>query len=196
MFKIDVYPHIIPPKYMDFLYKKTSAKLSDGRYGLDPRPALHDLETRFRIMDKYENYVQILNIAIPALEDVGPPKLAAELAQIANDEMAELVMKYPERFIAAVACLPMNDIDASLNEIDRVVLDLRFRGIQIYSNIMDKPIDLPEFEPIFAKMAQYDLPVLIHPRHRKNGRLAYSYTRMPDETEGEYWGRSLYNWPF
>ncbi len=196
MLMIDVFPHILPVKYMQALYEKTGERPPKGRYGLDPRPAMHDLEERFRIMDKYENYVQILNVGIPPLEDVAPPAVAVELAQIANDGMAELVMRYPDRFVAAVACLPMNDIDASLREIDRAILDLKFRGIQIYSNILDKGLDSPEFEPIFAKMAEYDLPILIHPRHRKKGHLAFTYANMPDETEGEHWGRALYNWPF
>jgi predicted TIM-barrel fold metal-dependent hydrolase len=196
MFKVDVFPHILPPKFMAALDKKATGKSWQGSSFHSVRQSIYDMDARFRIMDKYENYVQILNLAIPPVEDVAPPKVAAELAQIANDEMAELVFKYPDRFVAAVACLPMNDIDAALKEIDRAVLDLRFRGIQIYSNIQDKALDSPEFEPIFAKMVEYDLPILIHPRHRENGRLAFDYFETPDETEGEHWGRSLYNWPF
>ena len=33
--------------------------------------------------------------------------------------MAELVLKYPDRFAGAVACLPMNNVDASIKEIER-----------------------------------------------------------------------------
>ena len=98
MLKIDVYPHILPPKYMEALYKKSSAQPYVGRFGLSQWPAMHDMEARFRIMDRYESYVQILNIAQPPVEDVASPKVAAELAKIANDEMAKLVMKYPDRF--------------------------------------------------------------------------------------------------
>ena len=49
--------------------------------------------------------------------------------------MAELVSKCPDRFIAAVACLPMNDIDAALAEAERAVKELNFKGVQIYSSI-------------------------------------------------------------
>jgi predicted TIM-barrel fold metal-dependent hydrolase len=192
--KIDVFSHIMPPKLAETIAKKTSIGSTDRRLGF--KPVLRDLDARFRIMDKYENYIQILTMALPPMEDLAPPELAIELAQMANDELAELVNKYPDRFVAAMACLPMNDIDASLKEIDRAIRDLRFRGIQICTTIQDKPLDSPEFEPIFAKMAEYDLPILIHPRHRKSGRLAFEYGGLPGETEGETWGRSLYNWPF
>jgi uncharacterized protein len=196
MLKIDVFSHILPSKYWGTLTNRGFAKMPLGRFGIAPQPALYDLEARFRIMEKYENYMQILNIGIPPVEDIAKPDIAAELSKAANDEMAELVMKYPHMFPAAVACIPMNDIDSALMEIDRAILELKFRGIQIYTTIGDKSLDSPEFEPIFERMVKYDFPILIHPRHRKNGKLAFSYVMGQDETEGEYWGRALYNWPF
>ena len=106
-------------------------------------------------------------MAEPPVEDVGDGSSAIELAKIANDEMAELVGRYPDRFIAAVACLPMNNIDAALDELDRAIRQLKFKGVEISSTIMDKPLDSPEFDPFFAKMNEYNLPILIHPRNKK-----------------------------
>jgi len=63
--------------------------------------------------------------------------------------MAELVLKYPDRFVAAIACLPVNNVDASLREIDRAVNDLKFRGAQLNTPINDKPLDAPEFMPTY-----------------------------------------------
>jgi len=51
---------------------------------------------------------------------------------MANDEMAALVSKYPDRFIAAIACLPMNDIDAALKETDRALTELHFQRYTTY----------------------------------------------------------------
>jgi predicted TIM-barrel fold metal-dependent hydrolase len=58
----------------------------------------------------------------------------------------------------------MNDIDATLKEVDRAIKDLKFRGVQIYSPTLDKPLDSPEFEPLYAKMVEYNLPIWIHPQ--------------------------------
>ena len=154
--KIDVFTHIIPPKYKEGLHKKMP-----GAWQLklmEAYPALFDMDARFRLMDKYEGLVQVICTGAPALEDAAPPKDTIELARLANDEMAELVRKHPDRFVAAVACLPMNDVDASLQELDRAIRDLNFRGIQLHSDINGKPLDSPEFEPIFKKMAEYNLP--------------------------------------
>lgn len=160
--KIDVFPHIMPIKYKEALFDKAPSGFYASQY-VDVVPTLYDLDMRFRIMDKFEDYVQILTLASPPIEATVGPQDAVELAKLANDEMAEMVMKYPYRFIAAVACLPMNDIDAALKEADRAINNLNFRGVQIFTNINGKPLDSPEFMPLYEKMASYDLPIWLHP---------------------------------
>jgi predicted TIM-barrel fold metal-dependent hydrolase len=192
MLKIDIYPHVMPAKYMEALYKKSSAKPRMGRFGLSMWPAMYDMEARFRIMDRYEGYVQILNISIPPVEDVANPEVAADLAKMANDEMAELIMKYPDRFVGAVACLPMNNMDGVLKEIDRAITELRLRGVQITSTIMDKPIDSPEFAPLFEKMDYYNLPILMHPRFIQSGPRAFRFER--DDVVAR-WSEMYFYWP-
>ena len=174
MQKIDCFSHILPAKYLQALYDKTPDKRAAGAYYDVTSPGVRDLDMRFRIMDHHENYAQILSIAEPTVESVATPRLAEELAKIANNSMAELVRKYPDRFLAAVACLPMNNIKAALKEIDRVIIQLGFRGIQISTNILDKPLDSPEFAPVFEAMNYYQLPILLHPRHMGSGPRAFS----------------------
>src|SRR5688572_32713401 len=50
-------------------------------------PVLVDVELRFRIMDRYDGYVQVLTLANPPIEVVAGPALSPELARLANDEM-------------------------------------------------------------------------------------------------------------
>jgi len=158
--KIDAYSHIVPPNYKEALYKVAPEDCTKKVLHVPP---LYDLEYRFRIMDRYEGVVQVLTLAWPPVEEIADSKKAVDLAKLANDEMAELVLKYPDRFVAAVACLPMNNIDAALKEVDRAINDLRFRGVLVYTPINDKPLDLPEFMPLYEKMSQYNLPIFIHP---------------------------------
>lgn len=133
----------------------------------------------------------MITTGAPPVEDIASPKDAVDLAKIANDEMAELVNKYPDRFVAALACLPMNDIDATLKEVDRSIIDLRFRGVQIHSDINGKPLDSPEFSPFFERMAHYQLPIFIHPEIRTNQVPDY-----PDETESKYMIHIIFGWPY
>jgi predicted TIM-barrel fold metal-dependent hydrolase len=158
--KIDVFCHIVPPKYKAVL-DKTIGPVSM----VDTLPTMYNMDERFRIMDRSEDLMQVLTVSLPPLETIPDKKKAIALAKLANDEMAELVLKHPDRFAAAIACLPMNDVDAALREADRAIKDLKFRGVQIFTPINDKPLDSPEFMPLYEKMAEYNLPILIHP-HR------------------------------
>ena len=167
---VDAYAHISPPNYTERLRKDHS-----GFYNqiLGTCPPLFDMEQRFRIMDLYPNVVQVLTVGpVPSLEDFADPKQSAELARMANDEMAELLEKHRQRFVAAIALLPMNNFDAALKETDRAIMDLGFKGVYVHSNINGKPLDDPEFLPLFEKMAQYNLPIYIHP-------VSYTHLTLP-----------------
>ena len=86
-------------------------------------------------MDKYEPLRQVLTLGRIAVEHIAGPELAADLARQANDEIAELVAKYPERFVAGLATLALNNVDESLKEADRAIRDLNFRGVYIHTPV-------------------------------------------------------------
>ena len=186
--KIDVFPHIIPIKFKEAVAKA----LNRSPGGRDQMPGLWDLDLRFRIMDKYEGYMQVLTLGMTAgtPEQVGDPQKALDFTKLANDELAELVLKYPDRFPAAVANLPMSDMDAALKEADRVIKDLKMRGVQIFTPTNDKPLDLPEFMPLYEKMAGYKLPIWIHPTRPD------TWADYRTETKSTYRIASLFGWPF
>lgn len=158
--KIDIFAHILPERYLKLYSQKNPAVLKE----VEARNrCIVDLDVRLRWMDRYPDVIQVLTVSQPPLEKFVGPKDAIELAKIANDEMAELVEKYPNRFIAAAACLPMNDVDAALKETDRAIKELGLKGVQIYSKVAGETLDNPKFRPLFAKMALYNLPIWVHP---------------------------------
>ena len=105
--KIDIFTHILLPKFKEALDKKAKPTIYQELNRI--APALSDLDARFKMMDKYEGVKQILTIASPPVEMVFDVATATEVSKMANDEVAELVAKYPDRFAGAVACLPMNN---------------------------------------------------------------------------------------
>lgn len=187
--KIDIFAHILPPKYRDAIFKQAPSGFP-LRGVIEAIPTLSDLDHRFRIMDKYEGLVQVLTTTVPPVESIAEPKVANELARMANDEVAELVAKYPDRFVAGVANLPMNDIDSALKEMERAINVLKFRGVQIYTNVNGEPLDLPKFMPLYEKMAGYNLPIWLHPRREHT---------IPDyrsENKSRYSLYSTFGWPY
>ena len=187
--KIDIFPHILPIKYKEALYKMAPP----GFYiqdVIETLPTLFDLEHRFRIMDKFEGLMQVLTLSAPPIEQIGDSRKAVDLAKLANDEMAELVLKYPDRFAAAVAALPMIDMEATLKEVDRSINELKFRGVQINTPINDKPLDSPEFLPLYEKMSQYNLPIWIHPVREAN------FSDYRTEKRSKYMIFHVFGWPY
>jgi aminocarboxymuconate-semialdehyde decarboxylase len=160
--KIDAFPHILPRKYFDRMIQVAPPGMALQKR-MSGIPALTDLELRFRMMDRHEGYVQVLTLANPPLEVVGGPQVSPDLARLANDEMAALVARHPDRFPAFVASLPMNNPDAALVEIDRAIDQLGATGVQVFTNVDGRPLDLPEHLAIFDRMAQRRLPVWMHP---------------------------------
>ena len=158
--KIDIFAHILPQKYLAAYGKANPAVANE----IEARNrAVVDLDIRLRLMDRHPDVLQVLTISQPPLEKFVKPADAVELAKIGNDELAALVEKYPDKFIAAVACLPMNDVDAAIKEADRAIKQLGFKGVQIYSRINGETLDKPKFKPLYERMAKLNLPIWIHP---------------------------------
>jgi predicted TIM-barrel fold metal-dependent hydrolase len=158
--KIDAFTHIAPKKYVEAFQK-----FSPNTVFNQP---LWDMDQRFPMMDKLGNISQVLTLVTPALETVTDPQKALDLARTANDGMAELVARYPARFAAAAAALPLNNMDAALKELDRAVNDLKLKGVQIFTSISGRPLDSPEFMPLYEKMALFNHPIWLHPLSQAN----------------------------
>ena len=169
MRKIDAFAHILPPGYLQHLRRQLASTMrpaqlryyQDGVFGFDP--VISDLDARLRMMDRHGDYAQVLVLAVPPLEEVDPPQAAAELARRANDEMADLVLRLPERFAGFAAALPLGDVEASLMEIDRAIGELGALGVQVFTNVRGAPLDHPRFDPILARMEALDRMIWLHP---------------------------------
>ncbi|MEM3484349.1 MAG: amidohydrolase family protein [Candidatus Bathyarchaeia archaeon] len=187
--KIDIFAHILPPRY-----KKELEKLCGNGYYLkdviDTLPSLYDLSYRFRIMDKFEGLLHVITLSLPPIEIIGNAKKAVELAKLANDEIANLVRQYPDRFVAGVASLPLLDIEASLEEIDRAIKHLKLCGILLNTPVGGKPLDMPEFFPIFEKVSQHNVPVWLHPFRDP------TFAEYKSETRSKYMLFHIFGWPY
>ncbi|HVA94993.1 MAG TPA: amidohydrolase family protein [Candidatus Dormibacteraeota bacterium] len=187
--KIDIFCHILPQTFFDRLLKLSESSSSVKKRSIEI-PSMVNLDVRFRMMDRFGEYVQVISMASPPIESLGTAKQSVELAQLANDGMAELVRKYPDRFPGFVAALPMNHPEAAVKEIDRAVMKLGATGVQIFSNVNGKPLDDPEFLPIFEKMAAVNLPIWLHPTRSPN------FPDYQNEKKSKYELWWVFGWPY
>lgn len=189
MQKIDIFNHIWPVAFHEKL-KQAMGSMVDITRRSEAVPMMTDLDERFRVMDMFEDYCQVLSLASPPLELIKDTAASAELARVGNDGMKELCDRYPERFPGFIASLPMNDPDAAVNETRRVVEELGALGIQVFTNVSGKPLDAGEFRPLFELMAGYNKPVWMHPARGAN----FPDYLTEDRSLYEIWW--TFGWPY
>ena len=188
--KIDIFNHVLPEGFFaEFL--RIAGGLKDMGKRARNIPIMWDLDARFRVMDEFgADYRQVISLASPPIESFADPDIAVVLAQMANDGMAEMVAHHRDRFPAFVAALPMNHPDAAVKELDRALTQLGAIGVQLYSNAAGKPLDAPEFQPIFDELAKRDRAVWLHPARAGN---------FPDyltEQRSQYEIWWTFGWPY
>ena len=186
--KIDIFNHFIPQPYLDALQDRVGEHPL-VRYAASIRP-LWDIEARLRMIEPWPDLQQVVALGQPMPEMIAGPEFSPELARIANDGMAQIRDRRPDRFPAFVASLPMNNVLSALAEMDRAVEKLGACGIQILTNVSGRPLDEPELFPVFERITnRYGLPIWMHPYR------APSVADYVTETESEYEIWAVLNWP-
>ncbi|HEY6864502.1 MAG TPA: amidohydrolase family protein [Burkholderiales bacterium] len=188
--KIDIYNHVMPHKYLEMM--KVHSKDPGIVKRMTSLRMLWDIEARVKMLDeKFPDVQQVLTLSLPSPELVGGPELSPELARIANDGMADMVAKWPDKFPAFVASLPMNNVPAALEEMDRAIGKLGARGVQIATSVNGKPLDDPEYFPVFERVTnKHDLPIWMHPARPATRA---DYVNEP-KSKYEIW--QVLGWPF
>jgi predicted TIM-barrel fold metal-dependent hydrolase len=186
---VDIYCHIFPDKFFQEM-NRIAPRLGNIAARLRGVKKLFDLDERFREMDQFGDYREIISLPNPPIEDLADGEIGLNLARIGNDAMAELCTRYPARFPTFVAALSMTDVEGSVKEARRAIKDLGAGGVQIFTNIAGRPLDDKAFEPIFATMAELDLPIWLHPA-RAAGMPDYA---KEQKSRFEMWW--CFGWPY
>ncbi|MGH9088600.1 MAG: amidohydrolase family protein [Acidimicrobiales bacterium] len=162
--KIDAFCHIMPRPYFErFMELDAPVHVVNIRKRVSNIPALVDIDVRFRQMDEFGDYRQVINLAAPPVENFETAKISRELARIGNESMADLVAAHPDRFAGFSAYVPMDDPDGAVQELEHSVANLGAVGAQIYTHVRGAAMDAPRFEPFYARAAELGALVQVHP---------------------------------
>lgn len=189
MRKIDAYNHIWPMPFYKRL-QKLAPNMADMNKRTEAVPMMTDLEVRFRVMDLFDEYEQVLSLASPPLEVLAGDENADELARFANEGMAEICAKYPERFPGFIASVPINNADALMAEAEHALSQLGANAIQIFTNAGGKPMDGAEYFPFYARMAELGKMIFVHPARGAH----FADYQSEDRSQYEIWW--ALGWPY
>jgi aminocarboxymuconate-semialdehyde decarboxylase len=170
--RIDIHAHIVDRAYLDDLVTDaglvaqsapggTTLLRKDGHTMAWYREPMFDIEARLADMDAKGVTMRILSLSTPNVYEWRGAR-QIEAARRINDATAALCRAYPKRF-AGLGSLPLDDIPASLSELDRLTGELGLKGVMIGSNVAGQPMNDPRFEPVWARIDALRLPVFEHP---------------------------------
>jgi aminocarboxymuconate-semialdehyde decarboxylase len=187
--KLDIYNHVLPRAVTDRM-QVLSPQKGDIVKRVTSIRVLHDIEARIAMMKQWPGYQQVLTLANPPLEAMAGPDDSPGLAQLGNDALADICARWPEHFPAWVASLPLNNVPASLAEMDRAIAK-GARGVQVFTNVNGRPLDEPEFFPIFERaVTHHRVPIWMHPARAAN------VPDYPTEKKSKYEIWQVLGWPY
>ncbi|MFM0211554.1 amidohydrolase family protein [Paraburkholderia sediminicola] len=184
---IDIHAHYYPESYCDLV--GGDGKKFGGRFTCDassfsfqtPAGALGplpmkfiDVDERLKDMDGSGVDIQALSLSVP-MAYWGDRAFNAKLASTWNDAASKVYLQHPARFVV-LATLPMLNASDAIDELDRAAELPGVRGVYMGTNINNRDLDDPLFEPVFKRIEQHKLPVFLHPQQTVGGsRLADFY---------------------
>ena len=152
--RIDMHTHLIPPFWAKELQTHGGDPSGWGAPEWSP-------ELLLRFMEDVGIATSILSLTAPGIEGWhGADRV--HIARRVNDYGANLTKQQPGRF-GYLATLPMPDVSASLDEINRCYDVLRVDGICLHSNFDTQYLGEPAFDQVWDELERRAAIVLIHP---------------------------------
>jgi aminocarboxymuconate-semialdehyde decarboxylase len=183
---VDVHNHVLTPPVEELieqhysreeivahepydLYAGAASQAHNRSLGPSLRPKMTDADQRVRDMDAMGVDIQVLATFVSQFYYWTDGDLGQRIARMQNEWLAELAARHPDRF-AAVGTVPMQDSARAVAELEHVVDDLGFKGVQISSSVDGTDLDDPRFLPFWQKAEELGAVVLIHPNGWDTGR--------------------------
>lgn len=155
-------PHLNPAADPLSYFASDETRALNAKQGKDIGPRISQHDERLRDLDAMGIDVQVALPPPPQCYYTVPLEIAVKSAQILNDGIAEYCAKKPDRFVG-FATVPMPDGNEAAKELERAMKTLKFKGVQILTNVAGKELSDPAFAPFWKKAEELNAFVVIHP---------------------------------
>ncbi|HEU4719096.1 MAG TPA: amidohydrolase family protein [Bacteroidia bacterium] len=175
-FSIDIHTHILPENiphwkekfgYGGFIHlehhKPCCAKMmrDDGKFFREVEDNCWSAEKRMQECDHHHVNVQVLSTVPVMFSYWAKPQDCLELSKFLNDHIAEIVHRFPKRFIG-LGTIPMQDPKLAIQELERCKA-IGMKGVQIGTNVNQENLSEPKYHEIFAACEKLGMAVFVHP---------------------------------
>lgn len=174
--KIDIHTHILPKNWPDLKerygyggfvqlehHKCDCARMMvDGKFFREVQDNCWSPEVRMKDCDHHGVHVQVLSTVPVMFNYWAKPEDTLDLSRFLNDHIAEVVERYPTRFVG-LGTLPMQSPKLAIQELERCVKELGLAGVQIGSHINDWNLNDENLFEVFAAAEELGAAVFVHP---------------------------------
>lgn len=145
------------------------------------------VEDQLSFMEEAGIDFSVLTAPVPHLYH-GDADKAKAAARAVNDEIAQIVKQYPDRF-AFAGCVPLPDVDGAIAETNYAMDELGAVGMKVATNMGGIYLGDPLFDPLMEEWNRRNVLVIIHPcrarqrpDHVITGKVAAIYEYPADTT--------------
>ncbi|MBD3654085.1 amidohydrolase family protein [Kangiella sp.] len=174
--KIDIHTHILPKNWPDLKerygyggfvqlehHKCDCARMMvDGKFFREVQENCWSPEVRMKDCDHHGVHVQVLSTVPIMFNYWAKPEDTLDLSRFLNDHIAEVVERYPTRFVG-LGTLPMQSPKLAIQELERCVKELGLAGVQIGSHINDWNLNDENLFEVFAAAEELGAAIFVHP---------------------------------
>lgn len=129
-------------------------------------------DARIASMDENGVDLAVLSLCSPGVQ-LFEPETASDMAELANDRLAEQVRSHPDRF-AGLAVFAPHHPKRAVTEMERAINDLGLHGFVVNSHTDGHYLDEPQFWDVLEAAEGLGAPLYVHPR------------ALPDEVGGPF----------
>ena len=137
------------------------------RDGIPTAKLRYTPEERIKDMDEQGVDVHVVSVATAWFGYHLEPAQGLQLAREVNDEIASMARQWPTRY-AGLATLPVQDVNASIAELDRAVNVLGLKGAELDTVMNGENWDEPRFLPLFKAAESMGALLFFHPQPQEN----------------------------
>jgi aminocarboxymuconate-semialdehyde decarboxylase len=152
-----------PDRYGTRIEEKSGKRYFDSHGRMtELLPEFCDIEAKIAWMDRVGMDVSVISPAPPIYFYWLAPAAGIEIVRLANDGIAQMVAQHPDR-LRGMAHLPMQDPDAAVAELERVVKEYKFKAVEMATSIEGLPLADMKFRKVLKAIEKLGLFVFTHP---------------------------------
>jgi aminocarboxymuconate-semialdehyde decarboxylase len=188
MLKIDIHTHIIPEHLPNFKekygyggfinldhHKPCCARMMmDDKFFREIQDNCWDPNKRIQECNHHHIDVQVLSTIPVMFSYWAKPMDVLDLSMFLNDHLADIVHRYPKRFVG-LGTVPLQHPELAIKELERC-MKIGLKGVQIGSHVNEWNLNAPELFPFFQAAQEMNAAIFVHP-----------WDMMAKEKMTEYW---------